>query len=559
MASATASAATAITASPGGSKATPAAGPAVKKPHYSEQTLADILTAEVAAQQGHLNKALALYVKQATATNDVELIEQAAHLALYMQQAKTALDMTHLWLAQEPDNLDAWQTTTYAHVLQGLPDTVTTDISKQLALQPKTALNDLLADSGQLSKDQLQVLLMALSNLASQYPGQAPLWFARALVKQANGQYQTALDACNHALDINPTHLESQLLKAQLLVQLKRPKDALKLLKKQESKHPDKSQVAIAYIHLLLQMKDNKEAGRQLIRFNKRFPDDQDMRFALALFSLQQGNSKAAIPVLESLLAEDYQPDDVHLYLGRALEMQADWQTAIDNYLQVEGKYLLQARVAAAQLLYQHKQDSAAAKLFAEMRKLHPDEADSLYAAQASLLAEQKQQQALWNLLKEALTAYPKNADLLYMRAMEEGRRNNIPAMEKDLNTILANDPNNINALNALGYTLSNHSNRYQEAWYYIKRAHAQEPDNPAILDSLGWVLYRLKRYDEALPLLQQSYAAIDDPEVASHLIQVLRAVGQNGQASKLLHQMLVQHPDNPFLTPLATSGIGKS
>lgn len=529
----------------------PVASAQISAPHYDAQTLSDLLVAEVAAQQGDLPKALALYVKQTHKTGDAKLAQQAARLALYMGQAQTALDMTAIWLQQQPASLDALQINTLAHVLLGQPDAVRADVDQQLKIAPDQALSELLANSQELSAQQLQVLLTALAGLTDSYPQQASLWFAKALTEQQKGNFQNAIDACDQALELKPDHLESQLLKARLLVQLKQPKQALKLLAKLEKHHADKPQVAIARIHLLLQQQQNRAAQRALKRFTQRFPEQQDMQLALALFALQQGDADSAIPVLEKLQQAGYQPDDIALYLGQAEAMQENWQAAIDAYLKVGGKHQLQAGVEAARLLYQQHQDQAASDLFTKLRQQHADQAAILFAAEASLLTEQKQTKRAWTLIEQGLAQHPKDTDLLYLRAMAEDQRGNYAAMEQDLHTLLKLDPNNVNALNALGYTLSNHSQRYQEAWYYIKRAHARAPNNPAIQDSLGWVLYRLERFDEALPLLQKAYDTLPDPEVAAHLVQTLRALGNNKAAAQQLKAAQDQFPDSPFLKNL--------
>src|SRR5690606_18457175 len=115
----------------------------------------------------------------------------------------------HIWLAQQPQALEALQINTLAHVLLGQPDAVQADIDRQLAMSPDQALPDLLANSQELSPQQLQVLLTALAGLTDQYPQQSPLWFAKALTEQQQGNYQAAIEACDQALKIKPDHLES--------------------------------------------------------------------------------------------------------------------------------------------------------------------------------------------------------------------------------------------------------------------------------------------------------------------------------------------------------------
>src|SRR5690606_12879141 len=124
-------------------------------------------------------------------------------------------------------------------------------------------------------------------------------------------------------------------------------------------------------------------------------------------------------------------------------------------------------------------------------------------------------------LLNEAVSDFPDQTDLLYSRAMTAEKLGNLGQLEADLRRMLELKPDDSVALNALGYTLADRTDRHQEAFGYISRALEQRPTDPAVMDSMGWVLYRLGQPDEALPWLQKAWQAFPDPEVASHLGEV--------------------------------------
>lgn len=524
-------------------------------PHYSEQTLAQLEAAKRAAEQGKPRQALAIYIDQAYSTGDPALIEQAARLALYMRQTDTALQLGQLLLKQQPNSLAAWRISGFAHLLQGQTGAAKGDIAKQLAQGGPAALDSLLAYGSKLPQAPRQLLFHALSDLTERFPEMASLWLAKALNMQRLGRPQDALAACDRLLALNPTSLDGQLLKAQLLVQLQRPDAARTQLKALVNGQPASIKASIAYIKLLLRQQRSNAAIDAMEDFAQRFPERRKEQLGLALFALQQDDSKSALPSLQSLLQQGFRPDETRYYLARAFEMQQDWAAAATHFLGVEGRRLLQARVAAARIYYQQQQPGAGAQLFSRLRILHPKEAASLYAAEASLLIEQHDLKALKPLLDSALAAYPQDADLRYMRAMTAGREGQYQASIEQLEALLADHPNDATVLNALGYTLSNHSQRYQEAWYYIKRAHARQPDNPAIQDSLGWVLYRLGRYQKALPLLQSAYDTSHDKEVASHLLQALKAAGKAQQVEQRLSDVRRRFPDGDWSALLQAAG----
>jgi tetratricopeptide (TPR) repeat protein len=147
-----------------------------------------------------------------------------------------------------------------------------------------------------------------------------------------------------------------------------------------------------------------------------------------------------------------------------------------------------------------------------------------------------------------ALGIVPGNTDLLYARALVAERLGRIDQLEEDLKIILKTEPDNAHALNALGFTLADQTKRYDEAYVYLKRAIEIMPEDPAIIDSLGWVQYRLGNYDEAVRLLRTALSRFDDPEIAAHLGEVLWVSGNQQEARGIWKEALKKSPDDPML-----------
>ncbi|MCB1848460.1 MAG: tetratricopeptide repeat protein, partial [Halieaceae bacterium] len=136
--------------------------------------------------------------------------------------------------------------------------------------------------------------------------------------------------------------------------------------------------------------------------------------------------------------------------------------------------------------------------------------------------------------INEALQQMPDSTALRYARAMLAEELGDLALLESDLRRIIAEEPDNATAMNALGYTLANRTRRYEEAYGLISQALALQPNEPAIMDSMGWVLYRMNRNEEALDYLARAYAAFPDPEVAAHLGEVLWVSGDTGKAMQV-------------------------
>ena len=151
-------------------------------------------------------------------------------------------------------------------------------------------------------------------------------------------------------------------------------------------------------------------------------------------------------------------------------------------------------------------------------------------------------------MINEGLEQYPNDLNLLYTRAMLAEKRDDLAQLETDLRYIIQREPEHAMALNALGYTLADRTTRYEEARELIEKAHQLNPDDPAILDSLGWVNYRQGNLDEAERLLRQALEKFPDHEVAAHLGEVLWAQGKQRDARRVWRDALSATPDSPIL-----------
>jgi tetratricopeptide (TPR) repeat protein len=188
---------------------------------------------------------------------------------------------------------------------------------------------------------------------------------------------------------------------------------------------------------------------------------------------------------------------------------------------------------------------------FTKLRQDNPQEAVSLLISEAEVLREEKRYQQGFDLLTQALAQYPDNPDLLYTRTLLAERLDRLDIVERDLRRLIDANPKNGQALNALGYTLADRTDRYQEALQYLQQAVALLPNDPAVLDSMGWVYYRLGQYDKALDYLRRAYQLSEDDEIGAHLSEVLWVAGQRDEARTVWQKALDKEPDSDYLIKL--------
>jgi Flp pilus assembly protein TadD len=391
-------------------------------------------------------------------------------------------------------------------------------------------------------------LMKGFDRLLQRHPHNNQLIFGKALLMQQDGDAKGALTL----LEDNPPEegeIAPILLRARLLQGLNRGDEALPLLQKSIKKYPDDKRLRLTYARMLVEQDRMEDAKAEFSSLVQQYPEDDELRYSLALVCLEAKAWDEAKGYLEDLIVRESHVDSAHLNLGRIAEERNDPQGALIEYAQVgAGNDYLPAQLRQADILMSNGKTAEAQSRLAAERGEQPDYAIQLYLIEAETLSANKQGDKAWKVLQQALQQYPDDLNLLYTRAMLAEKRNDLAQMEKDLRLIIKRDPNNAMALNALGYTLSDRTTRYAEAKTLIEQAHQINPEDPAVLDSLGWVNFRLGNLDEAERYLRQALERFPDQEVAAHLGEVLWANGKQREAKQIWSKFLKEQPDSPTL-----------
>jgi Flp pilus assembly protein TadD len=241
--------------------------------------------------------------------------------------------------------------------------------------------------------------------------------------------------------------------------------------------------------------------------------------------------------------------NDAYYYLGQIAERENTAKTALTWYKKVDGgNNYLNAIARVVLILIDQK---GLTKALDYLHKVEVDEEDLLILIQfeAELLVEHKRYTQAMTIYNQALEDYQDNTELLYMRALLAEKIGDMKQLEQDLRHILLLEPNNVQALNALGYSLAdNNTDRLEEAYDLIQRALILRPEDYYILDSMGWVLYRMGHYEEAIEYLRKAQTKQDDPEVAAHLGEVLWISGDKQAAQVIWEQARARFPEDEQL-----------
>lgn len=481
---------------------------------FSEDSLYSLLVAELAGQRNRFDIALSNYVVQAQKTRDPGVSERAFRIAEYLGADQEALDTSLLWARSAPDNLDAQRAAAIQLARAGRYEESMVYMEKVLNGQGDTHFDFLALSAAETDPDTRAGLLQSFDHLLKKYPNNGQLLFGKALLLQQDGRPDEALTLLEDN-SASRHEVAPLLLRSRLLQSMKRSDEALPLLKAGIKEHPDDKRVRLAYARLLVEQNRLDDAKAEFAGLVQQFPDDDDLRFSLALVCLEAQAWDEARIYLEELVERDSHVDAAHFNLGRLAEEQKDTARALDEYAQVgPGNDFLPAQLRQTDVLLKAGRVDEAAQRLDKARSEQPDYAIQLYLIEAEALSNNDQQEKAWQAIQEGLKQYPEDLNLLYTRSMLAEKRNDLAQMEKDLRFVIAREPDNAMALNALGYTLADRTTRYGEARELILKAHKLNPDDPAILDSMGWINYRQGKLADAERYLRQALQRYPDHEV---------------------------------------------
>lgn len=515
---------------------------------FSPETLISLLSAEIAGQRDRFDIASDNYSEQAQITGDPGVAERAFRIAEYLGEDQRALNSALIWANAAPENLEAQRYAAIQLAQAQRFDEALQRMEKVLAAQGDTQFDFLALTAAQSDDKTREALLQSFDRLLIKHPHNQQLLFSKAILLSQDERSEEALQL----LEDQPKKYAvpaTILLRARLLSQLERTPEALPLLRNALKKYPDDTRLRMTYARNLIELNQLEEANAEFLELLQQSPNDDDLRFSLALINMDLGAWMEAQMYLEELLERGSHTNAAYFHLGRVFEELHNTQQALDAYKEVrptEGYLVSQQRIIT--LLLTEKRLKEANTHFDTQRIEQPSLAIQLYLIEVENLANNNQVETSWLRINQALDQFTDDPSLLYTRAMIADKRNDLSQLEKDLRLIIKRNPNNAMALNALGYTLADRTDRLEEARQLIEQAHELEPSDAAITDSLGWVYYHLGDLVTAERLLREAYAGFQDAEVAAHLGEVLWQQNKRSEARKIWNKALKAQPNDAVL-----------
>ncbi|HEY5717148.1 MAG TPA: tetratricopeptide repeat protein, partial [Motiliproteus sp.] len=390
--------------------------------------------------------------------------------------------------------------------------------------------------------------LQLLDQLLTEQPQNARLLYSKASLLRLEDTLQPALELVHEALNQDPGFDRAILLEADLQARSGHLDTALSHLREELSQRNHK-QMRTLYVRLLLEKQQFPLAETQAQQLVNNHPGDHNLKFYIATLLLEHERLDSAATHFNQLHQQLGSNSPLQYYLGRIAQQRGERDQALSHYTQVDrAPYLLPSQAEIARLLDQPSDYAQLVQIYSTLRQRNPDTSATLYALEASWLTDKALKPQAMQVYNQAIEQFPDDTRLRYNRAMLGEQLDDLPLLESDLRHLLQLEPDNAMALNALGYSLTEHTTRHQEALELISKALELKPDDPAILDSMGWVHFNLGRPRHALPYLQRAYNSFPDPEIATHLGKVYWALGQTEQALQVWQEALQRDPDSQML-----------
>lgn len=530
------------TSSPSGSDSESAQGlqpvveaPVNELPPTDPDVMYHVLAAEALGAEGDFSAAAAEYLEAALISEDSEIAQRAARVAVSADEWQMVALASDRWATLDPMSLDARELAAGSRLREGDFVGAEYQLAKILELTKANPAHGwrivtlLLApanDQVRANKvmDNLLIDFDAVSN--------ADALLARSQLAARNGDLDQAIEFVDEAIALAPERSDLLAWAGRLAINL--GYDALALKRYRQAWELDSAdpQNAMAYAELLKRNNDIVTAQAVLAQV----PDTPDMRFARIIFALDADDRAGAEELYKGFSSERYADDpELAFQAAQSAELLKFHREAIDWYAQVTGEQSLRAVMRQAFLLAGLGDLEEARNLLKHLR-IQTDKGvrSQSYQAEAQILQNAGLKEEAIEVLSEALEKLPGETPIRYNRALLAVELDQLELAEDDLRQIISEQPENAAAINALGYTLADRTDRYEEAERLVLQAYELQPDDASIIDSMGWVSYRLGRLKEAEAYLREAWKTLRNSEVAAHLGEVLWAQGQKDEARSL-------------------------
>ena len=517
------------------------------KRELDEDLVYSYLVGEIGAHRGELRLAQTHYQHAAILAQDAYAAERATRIALHLKDYQAGLAAVRRWVELDPNNIAARQLAAVLFLRDGQTEQAGEQLDALVKIADARGSDGFLQAAGALSVESDRTSAEQLmQGLQERNPDDVRALYALAVLETAHRRFAEAETRLRAVIERKPDWEQPRILLSRVLIAQSERDQALTFLAESVRRNPDSVLLRTSYSRQLVDAGDYARALEQFRGLHRLTPEDSEITFGYAMLATQQEHWDEARPLWQALRGNPDRRDEASYYLAQVEEQNGNDDLAIGLFRSVEGTELkVDAIMRMSQILARTGRLGAAREALQQARIANPGRATDLYIAETQIVQKYGLPDEALALYETAISAYPDNPDLLYNRGLFVVELGDFAWMERDLLRLLEQDPDHADALNALGYTLADRNERLDEAFAYVARALKLRPDSPAILDSMGWVLYRQGDLAQAAGYLRRALELNQDDEIAAHLGEVLWMSGQHAAARAVWREGLTHAPDS--------------
>ncbi len=515
------------------------------KGELTSEMVYSLLLGEIASQRGDMKTAHRYELEAANLTKDPVIAERAVRFAMHRQLYTEALAAVDVWGALAPNDLAAQQLVVVLKLKQDKAADVMAHLRKIIEISEGKGENGYLNAMAALNRElSPATVIEQLRQIVGLFPDSAKGRYALAIAALMAKDHPLAIREGSDLVARYPDWANGYLVLGRIYVAVGKAVEARALMARAVEQLPNEALLMSAYARLLVEAKELPLAFKYYNKMAQINPNDEGANYWLGLISVELKKVKEARHYFGQLIKLKKRTDAAAFFLGRIAETEEEQEEALKWYRKVYlGEFREQAQMGVVRVLASLERMGEARDWLKGMRIQHPKQAIRLYLMEAEMLRDHGTPADAMALFDQALQAHPISNELLYARGLYAATVDRLDILEQDMRQVIKQDPKHADALNALGYTLADQTDRYGEALELISQALSLKPDAPAVLDSMGWVHYRLGNTEESLKYLQRAYAKLPDGEIAAHLGEVLWVTGDQERANKVWQGALIESP----------------
>lgn len=525
-----------------------AAAGVVQEP-IDEDIMYRVFAGEYLGSEGELQAAVDEYLEAAMVSTDPEVARRATRIAFAAESWEQAAMAANRWGVLAPQSVPAHESAATAMLRVGDYFGAEYQLIRILdilddSIDAWVLVSRILSLSGDPAQgDQVMEQLQSTRENADN----ADVFFARSQLAASSRDLERAFEFARRAVELDPDRPQFLTWAGRVALNLDLKNTGIEYIRRAWELDPDNHDLALAYADLIARNGD--EAGARAVMVGME--QTPDVYLSRILFELAAKNRSEAERLFSEFADLDWQDaSEKAFYQAQSAEALGMARQAMAYYEQVtEGDRALASALRRAELMaIEGDMDAARAEL-ARMREGGDEQTvEQSWLTEARILREAGDREEAFDVLDQAVSKQPASIPLLYSRSLLAAELRRVDVAESDLRTILASQPENAAALNALGYTLADQTERYEEAEALIRQAYILQPNEPSIVDSMGWIAYRRGQLEKAEEFLAKAWGLDRNAEIAAHLGEVLWVSGKQAEALEIWREGTGVDPQNAVL-----------